>query len=562
MSDSFESVTPTDFSTYDKSDTAHVGWYYIPVENGVPTWMDPYLNENINIYMISYVVPLFINGTSIGIIGMDINFDYIVDIASEVKGLEGAYAFITNGDGMITYHPELEVGTELESIQDGELSRVNEYLCSQSQSSILSYKYENKAKIMTSDSLENGMVLAYTIKRSAIYENANELAIRICFYAFIGIAIAVILGILIGRNLEKPIRAITQVVKQTAALDFSSTGTGKKLLKRSDEIGIMARAVKEMRGALRDILDTMTKEKEQMSSNMILLDGLMQEMSEISEENSATTEEMATAMEETNDHTVRIAEDIVAVRDYANGIKEISEVGEKNSKETLSRAKSMKDKTSSAVKESYDVFERLKVKAQNAIKEAEVVKKINDLTKQIGEISSQTNLLALNASIEAARAGESGQGFSVVAIEIKSLADQTIRTVEGIDEMIIEVNDSVEKMTESLDEMLAYLSETVVADYRSFEHIGQKYEEDADDYSESMEQAKDNITKLSERINRITDAIESVRVAIEQSSIGVEQIAEKSQVAVECNTKGCGLLDNNKSNIDTLKQLIEKFKLS
>ena len=70
----FESVTPTDFSMYDPSDAAHVGWYYIPVANKAPLWMDPYLNANINVYMISYVVPLYENGTSVGILGMDIDF--------------------------------------------------------------------------------------------------------------------------------------------------------------------------------------------------------------------------------------------------------------------------------------------------------------------------------------------------------------------------------------------------------------------------------------------------------------------------------------------------------
>lgn len=44
----FEKLVPTDFSMYDPEDSAHVGWYYIPVNNKVPTWMSPYLNENIN----------------------------------------------------------------------------------------------------------------------------------------------------------------------------------------------------------------------------------------------------------------------------------------------------------------------------------------------------------------------------------------------------------------------------------------------------------------------------------------------------------------------------------
>lgn len=66
---------------YDPDDLEHVGWYYIPVKNGAPMWMDPYLNENINIYMISYIVPLFAeDGTSIGIVGMDIDFSEITGI--------------------------------------------------------------------------------------------------------------------------------------------------------------------------------------------------------------------------------------------------------------------------------------------------------------------------------------------------------------------------------------------------------------------------------------------------------------------------------------------------
>lgn len=50
--DGFESIEPTDFSTFEKDDLEHVGWYYIPVENKKPTWMNPYLNQNINVSMI------------------------------------------------------------------------------------------------------------------------------------------------------------------------------------------------------------------------------------------------------------------------------------------------------------------------------------------------------------------------------------------------------------------------------------------------------------------------------------------------------------------------------
>ena len=62
---SFQELTPTDFSSYNPDDIEHVGWYYVPVKSGKATWMAPYMNKNINVQMISYVVPLYANNTTI-----------------------------------------------------------------------------------------------------------------------------------------------------------------------------------------------------------------------------------------------------------------------------------------------------------------------------------------------------------------------------------------------------------------------------------------------------------------------------------------------------------------
>ena len=105
-------LTPTDFSMYDESDVEHVGWYYLPVQAKEAIWMSPYMNENVNIYMISYVVPLFAeDGTSIGVVGMDIDFSQITDLVDETTVYQSGYAFLTDAFGSIMHHKNVDEGT-------------------------------------------------------------------------------------------------------------------------------------------------------------------------------------------------------------------------------------------------------------------------------------------------------------------------------------------------------------------------------------------------------------------------------------------------------------------
>ena len=91
-----------------------------------------------------------------------------------------------------------------------------------------------------------------------------------------------------------------------------------------------------------------------------------------------------------------------------------------------------------------------------AIENSRSVEKINSLTSEILSISSQTNLLALNASIEAARAGDAGKGFSVVADEIRVLADNSRDTANNIQHISVAVTQAVEELARDANEMLNF----------------------------------------------------------------------------------------------------------
>ncbi|MGN0131233.1 MAG: methyl-accepting chemotaxis protein [Lachnospiraceae bacterium] len=558
----FESVTPTDFSMYDKDDLAHVGWYYIPVANKAPIWMDPYLNENINVYMISYVVPLYENGTSVGILGMDIDFSQITDYADQASAFESGYAFILNSEGNVLYHKDIEVGTDLAEYNNGELASVKDFVANpDNQGLTFEYSYNGTDKYLAFAELDNGMKLVLTAPLKEIKADADTLSAKILGFLLFGIVISVILGIIISSTIANPIKKITAVIRQTAQLDFQKASDVEKLVRKKDETGIMAQAVMEMQHVLRDLVSDMEQVKNNLLGNMSLLDDVMKENNAISEDNSATTQELAAGMEETTASTTMIVGNINAIQDNVSGIQNLSQQEQAASETVMARARQLRDNTAASSDKTMEIYASMKDRTEEAIEKSKVVAKINELTDNIREISSQTNLLALNANIEAARAGEAGRGFAVVATEIGTLANQTFQTVDGINAIVGEVNEAVSNMTECIQVIMNFLEETVVSDYGSFREVGEKYEEDARTFNQSMKEIYAEIADLNTKINDIAETIENVNITITESTEGVNMIAEKSTEAVTKTMEGYEHLRESEESLEMLKGIIEKFEI-
>lgn len=552
--DDFELTEPTDFSMYDPDDLTHVGWYYIPVNAGGPIWMDPYLNENIDVYMISYVVPIYIDGESVGIVGMDIDFSIVEDMINDIEVYNSGYAYLTNPSNDILVHREYDPGTALSEIDAAAAALL-----------------DNSGKVNTVDTsssavrlyttLHNGMKLVLTVPRSELFADTQRMTLQIAIAIVVTLILVIVIASITGGQIAKPIRQITKIIQNMAVLNFERTEGGDKLCRLKDETGEMARAVRQMRKELRTIVNLIGSSCNTLNSN---IDNLLQasgNVNNMTEHNSAVTEELFATMTQTSDSTDKIKDTVIRLQQNAQSIKRLSDDSQKLSRDLMVDAGNLSDNTMAATNQTQNMYEQVKKDTDIAIEHSKAVERISQLTEAIAGISEQTNLLALNASIEAARAGEAGRGFSVVATEISSLAGQTNQTVESINSMVGEVYTAVSDMVKCLNTLMNFINSKILPDYDNFNSVAQKYQRDTSAMDNGMHQVNEALVELVGALDEISGTVTDINDMVRESSQGIHKIAEETSGMAEETGNNSRLAAESRDTIQELYSIVGQFKM-
>lgn len=179
----------TDISAYDPADTEHVGWYYIPVNQGKAVWIQPYWNDNIGIYMISYVVPLYSDGRIFGVAGMDIDFRAVEKWVDSVKVYNTGTAFLADDKGNVLYRANQK---EEAAAEIGNDSKVTYF------------------------KLANGMRLGLEVPNAELDERKRMLIYQVGMLTA-GIAVLfILLTTLMTRRIVRPLKQLTVAAKKIA----------------------------------------------------------------------------------------------------------------------------------------------------------------------------------------------------------------------------------------------------------------------------------------------------------------------------------------------------------
>lgn len=247
----FQELTPTDFSRYSPDDVERVGWYYIPVKTGKPTWMAPYMNQNINVEMISYVVPLYANNTTIGVIGMDIDFSVMKDVVDDVHVYNSGYAYLTDEQAVMMYHHEVPMGTTLSSLSS-DLSRVaTDLKNSSSLNMLIPYEWNRQDKEMAFCALKNGMRLIVTAPSAEIRESKNVLITQTATASIVIVTLAVLLTVFYTKKLIRPLKELNTAAQKIAEGDLSVNLSPQT----KDEVGALTDSFQQTVEHLRKYID-------------------------------------------------------------------------------------------------------------------------------------------------------------------------------------------------------------------------------------------------------------------------------------------------------------------
>jgi methyl-accepting chemotaxis protein len=351
------------------------------------------------------------------------------------------------------------------------------------------------------------------IARAGMRLEQQQLMLEVALFA--AALIGIIVSFFIGRNISRPVVAMTRAMRELAVGNFALQLPG---LDRSDEVGQMARAVEEFKvqavtKAERDTAEREEKSRESAVARRVELHNLAESF-ELAVGN--IIDNVASASGDLETAAMMLTKTSSATQQLSTVVASASEETSANVQSVASATEEMASSINEIGHRVTD-SNRIAGEAVEQAKQADAriaelslaANRIGDVTNLITTIAEQTNLLALNATIEAARAGDAGRGFAVVAQEVKALASQTAKATSEISTQIAGMQ------TATHDSVLA-------------------------------------IKEIGGTIGRVSEIAAAIAAAVEQQGAATQEISRNVQQAALGSTEvASNIADVNRSAEDT-----------
>ncbi|MDP2697611.1 methyl-accepting chemotaxis protein [Thalassospira sp.] len=500
----------------------------------------PYLTDAItydiqgrDVVLTSFVYPVQDPaGKFLGVLGVDLELNALSDRFAELKPFGTGTVNLISAQGTWVAHEDPAIrGTALDPAIPAQATALDAMERGESRT-LIADGYVRIFKPIRIEEYDRNWAVAVNVPLATV--NAPSDALRnATLIGGVVLLMIVITVILVSANVMVR-RPMTQVAGVIDHLEKGNLTVTVPYLDRSDEIGLIARALEEfksasarMQEAEREKLATEHRASEDRNRTRLqLADEFEKSVGQIvgSVTKSATSmESVSRQMRSAADESSHQATVVAAAADEASANVQTVAAATEELSASIHEISEQVSKSSTIASTAVSEAERANTMVAGL---ADAADKIGAVVSLINDIASQTNLLALNATIEAARAGEAGKGFAVVAQEVKNLANQTARATDDIAQQVGSIQEETRQTVGAIEKV----SETI----SSINEIATAIASAVEQQGAATAEISGNIQQASAGTNEVSSSIGIVRTASQQTGEAASNVQQgATELAVQ-----------------------------
>lgn len=357
----------------------------------------------------------------------------------------------------------------------------------------------------------------------------------------------------------KPLKNVEKSITRLRNLNLEIDNKLDGYIGKKSEIGKIATALDSLYSTFREMVQTLDRCSVSLNESAVKMTDSSEVLLSCVSENSAATTQFAEHAEMIAGTITRVDDEVAEIAGVVTQVEGKIHEGKINSDHLLEKVAELQEMANASLLKTKEQIAENQAAIEEALKNLESLMRIDDMAKQILDITSQTNLLSLNASIEAARAGEAGKGFAVVAGEIGNLANSSSHTATEIQAICNETKTNITKVQECVNDVISFLQNDIQSQFETLVTS-------TNDYYDSIKDIQGTIAEIDQASNVFVTAVTEIHNQIaevqnvpDEGSVRSEDVLEKATQTTKTTEDMVIIVNQNKENAVSIQEIVEKF---